>query len=91
METRVAEQFGYQMLAISSLRTMIVDTDILLERVLSRLESSPGGTDEQFAGSSLAGSSDDEPIISLENASQENLRSSLSTPTGKKPVSTLAY
>jgi hypothetical protein len=40
IESGVAEQFGRQMLAIGSLRAMIVDTDALLERVLERLESS---------------------------------------------------
>jgi hypothetical protein len=40
MENHVAEQFGNQMLAIDSLRAMIVDTDMLLERVLSRLDVS---------------------------------------------------
>jgi hypothetical protein len=73
METRIAEQFGHQMLAIGSLRAMIVDTDILLERVLRRLESA-SDTDEQVA--SLP---DNEPIVSLGNVTQENLRRSLST------------
>jgi hypothetical protein len=40
IESGVAEQLGRQMLAIGSLRAMIVDTDALLERVLERLEAS---------------------------------------------------
>jgi hypothetical protein len=47
LEGHVAEQFGNQMLAIGSLRDMIVDTDTLLERVLSRLEASALDADNQ--------------------------------------------
>jgi len=40
LESNLEEQFRTQKLAIGSLRTMITDTDMLLERLLERLETS---------------------------------------------------
>jgi hypothetical protein len=42
MVHRVAKQFGNQVVAVDSLRAMILDTDMLLERVLSSLDASSG-------------------------------------------------
>jgi hypothetical protein len=39
LETSIVGQFGTQNLAIGALRTMITNTDALLERILGRLES----------------------------------------------------
>jgi hypothetical protein len=92
VETRMAEQFGHQMQAIGSLRAMIADTDILLERVLSRLEASAEDdhTGNDWAEPAPAAPSpndiphedmpDDEPLFD-----RESLRRA-----GQKPVSTSA-
>ncbi len=40
MGTDLSQALGRQSLAIKSLREMIADTDLLLERVLNRLEAS---------------------------------------------------
>jgi hypothetical protein len=50
IQERVAAQFDGQMLAIRSLRSMILDTDAMLERLLSRLERE--GTEELQAPAS---------------------------------------
>jgi hypothetical protein len=84
MEGHVAQQFGNQMLAIDSLRAMIVDTDMLLERVLSRLDSSsfPDAEDSSRDAEEQAGTfADNETLIARENVAREN-------PAGKKPIST---
>jgi hypothetical protein len=46
----VDQQFRTQAQAISSLRTLIADTDALLERVLERLESPAESPADAFAG-----------------------------------------
>jgi hypothetical protein len=42
MDRHIANLFGNQMVAVDSLRAIILDTDMLLERVLSRLDASVG-------------------------------------------------
>jgi hypothetical protein len=63
IEDGVKEQFGRQMLAIGSLRAMIIDTDALLERVLARLEASVSDPGDPDLGDEDPREPDDDELI----------------------------
>lgn len=79
MEKTVWEHLGRQMLAIGSLREMILDTDTLLERVLERLESMTPGDPEHNRD-------DDSPLVPLKEPIAR--RAVEDTPERKDPVRT---
>jgi hypothetical protein len=53
LEVNLEERFRTQSLAIGSLRTMVADTDALLERLLERLESPADPPPDTFDGEEL--------------------------------------
>jgi hypothetical protein len=65
----VSDQFGRQMLAIGSLRAMIGETDILLEKVLEMLESAHPLSDRDESVTDAIEDSLDTPIFHLSRSS----------------------
>jgi hypothetical protein len=87
MAGHIAQQFSHHMLAIDSLRAMIVDTDVLLERVLKGLDSA--SRDVEQHGEPFE--ADEPPIareVARENPGGTNPVRENPTGSGKRPVST---